>query len=477
MVFSSPIFICVFLPLVLAVYYLLPKAANNAVLVVASLVFYAWGDPVAALFLIIPSVAINFYLGKMVGSASGLRRRQAITAAVAFNLILLIIFKYSPFLVSNINTALAAAGAPALPVPQITLPLGISFFTFHIISYLVDIYRGLFPPQPSLAAFTLYILNFPQLIAGPIIRYKQMVGQLGQRTVVFGDIEYGVLRFVTGLAKKLLIADPLGEVADAVFSIPASDLTTGAAWLGVSCYALQIYFDFSGYSDMAIGLARMFGFRFPENFNYPYAADSIQDFWRRWHMTLSAWFRDYVYIPLGGNRFGSWSTVRNLWLVFLLTGAWHGASWNFVVWGLWYGLFLSLERIGIVSRLMDRLPYLVRVIYVLFVVLVGWVFFRAPTLDYAVAFLGRMFGLGQQFAEPVALFDLVAPRMLAMIVLAFCLALPLWPRVRGAWQRWMDERRAALGDLANAGYVAVIMLLSLATMASQQNSPFLYFRF
>jgi alginate O-acetyltransferase complex protein AlgI len=477
MVFSSPIFICVFLPLVLGLYYLLPKATNNAVLVAASLVFYAWGDPLAAVALIIPSVTINFFLGRIVGAAAGQRRRYAIAGAVTFNLAVLIVFKYWGFVVSNVNPLLGAIGAPSLPAPEINLPLGISFFTFHIISYLVDVYRGILPPQASLAAFALYIVNFPQLIAGPIIRYRQMAGQLGARVVAFGDIEYGVLRFTTGLAKKLLLADPIGEIADAVFGIPAADLTTGAAWLGVACYTLQIYFDFSGYSDMAIGLARMFGFRFPENFNYPYAANSIQDFWRRWHMTLSAWFRDYVYLPLGGNRFGPWHTVRNLWIVFLLTGAWHGASWNFIVWGLWHGLFLSLEKIGAVARLLERLPQVIRVSYVLAVVMLGWVFFRASDLGYAIAFLRRMFALDAGYALPVAALNLVTWRTLAMMALAACLALPVWPLVKQFWWKRIEEQRAIMADVARAGFVALVLVLSFATMASQQASQFLYFRF
>ena len=395
MVFSSPTFICLFLPLTFALYFLLPKSANNLVLVAASILFYAWGDPVAAAALIVPSVVLNFYFGRLIGAAEGAKRRKLTVAAIAFNLAVLIAFKYSRFIVENLNDVLPLVGAPALPVPNIPLPLGISFFTFHILSYLIDIYRGVLPPQTSLSAFALYIVNFPQLIAGPIIRYRQIADQLDSRTVGLGDVEHGVLRFVTGLAKKLLIADPIGQVADVIFGAGAHELSVGAAWLGVTCYALQIYFDFSGYSDMAIGLARMFGFRFPENFNYPYAATSIQDFWRRWHITLSAWFRDYVYIPLGGNRFGAWTTVRNLWIVFFLTGAWHGASWNFIIWGLWHGLFLSLERLPIVATLLDRTPRVLRTGYVLLVVLIGWVFFRAPTLDAALHYLGRMFGIGR----------------------------------------------------------------------------------
>jgi alginate O-acetyltransferase complex protein AlgI len=474
MVFSSPTFVCLFLPLTLALYFLLPKSMNNALLVAASIVFYAWGDPVAAAALIVPSVVLNFYLGRMVGAAEGARRRTLVTAAIAFNLAVLIAFKYTRFLVGNFNDVLLAVGVPTLRVPDIPLPLGISFFTFHILSYLIDIYRGVLPPQTSLPAFALYIVNFPQLIAGPIIRYRQIADQLPARTVSAGDLEYGVLRFVTGLAKKLLIADPIGQIADLIFGVPASELSTGAAWLGVICYALQIYFDFSGYSDMAIGIARMFGFRFPENFNYPYSAVSIQDFWRRWHMTLSAWFRDYVYIPLGGNRFGPWKTVRNLWIVFFLTGAWHGASWNFIIWGLWHGLFLSLERLPTVSALLERTPRVVRTGYVLLVVLIGWVFFRAPTLDAALPYLGRMFGVGARAEAPLRAFDLVTVHTLAVIAIAFALALPLWPALK-AWAN--EDRTTRSMRFASSAYLALAMTLSLAAMAGQENSPFLYFRF
>jgi alginate O-acetyltransferase complex protein AlgI len=474
MVFSSPTFVCLFLPLTLALYFLLPKSMNNALLVAGSLVFYAWGDPVAALALIIPSAVLNFYFGRMVGASDGGRRRMVVVAAIAFNLAVLIAFKYTRFLLGNLNDVLLAAGGPALRLPNIPLPLGISFFTFHILSYLIDIYRGALSPQKSLPAFALYIVNFPQLIAGPIIRYRQIADQLPGRTVTASDFEYGVLRFVTGLAKKLLIADPIGQIADVIFGVPAAELSTGAAWLGVICYALQIYFDFSGYSDMAIGIARMFGFRFPENFNYPYSAVSIQDFWRRWHMTLSAWFRDYVYIPLGGNRFGPWKTVRNLWLVFFLTGAWHGASWNFIIWGLWHGLFLSLERLPTVSVMLERAPRVVRTGYMLLVVLIGWVFFRAPTLEAALTYLGRMFGLGPQTEAPLRAFDLVTTHTLVVIAVAFALALPLWPVLKA----WMNEDRVARSmRLASSVYVALALTLSLAAMAGQENSPFLYFRF
>ena len=477
MIFSSPTFICLFLPLVLGLYLLLPKTLNNIVLVVASLVFYAWGDPIAALLLIIPSIGINFQLGKLIDAASGARRRRLIVAAVAFNLAILIVFKYSQFIISNLNALLGTVSDLAIPKPDITLPLGISFFTFHTISYLVDVYRGLFRAQPSLAAYTLYIVNFPQLIAGPIIRYRQMVDQLGARSVAFGDIEYGVLRFTAGLGKKLLLADPIGQIADTVFALPAAELGVGAAWLGVTSYALQIYFDFSGYSDMAIGLARMFGFRFPENFNYPYAATSIQDFWRRWHMTLSAWFRDYVYIPLGGNRFGPWATARNLWIVFFLTGAWHGASWSFIIWGLWHGMFLALERLAPVQRGLAAVPAFVRIGYTLLVVLIGWVFFRSPNLGSAFELLRCMFGLNPAIAEPIAVFDLVTAQTLVLIAISACLAFPVWSLARTLWWEAFERRSEILGDIGRAGFVVSVLVPSFATMVSQQTISFLYFRF
>jgi len=474
MVFSSPTFICLFLPLALAFYFLLPKSMNNAVLVAASMVFYGWGDPVAALALIVPSVVLNFHLGRMLGAAAGPRRRNLLVLAIGINLAVLIAFKYARFVIGNLNVVAAILGLPELPSPEIPLPLGISFFTFHILSYLIDIYRGVLPPQASLAAFALYIVNFPQLIAGPIVRYRQIADQLASRAVSPSDVEHGVLRFVTGLAKKLIIADPLGQIADVAFGVSAAQLSPGAAWLGVVCYGLQIYFDFSGYSDMAIGLARMFGFRFPENFNYPYAATSIQDFWRRWHITLSAWFRDYVYIPLGGNRFGAWRTVRNLWIVFFLTGAWHGASWTFIVWGLWHGAFLSLERLPAIGRSLERAPRVLRTAYALLVVVIGWVFFRAPTLDHAFAYLGRMFGLGPRADATLATFDLVTLHSLGVIAIAFAMALPLWPALRA---RTPDPARAQTLRLATSAYVTLVLILSFAAMAGEENSPFLYFRF
>jgi len=333
------------------------------------------------------------------------------------------------------------------------------------------------PPQRSLAAFTLYIVNFPQLIAGPIIRYRQIAGQLEGRQVTFDDVDAGVGRFGAGLTKKLLVANPVGAIADQVFAIPGSQLSMGTAWLGVVGYTLQIYFDFSGYSDMAIGLARIFGFRFPENFAYPYAATSMQDFWRRWHISLSSWFRDYVYIPLGGSRDGSWATVRNLWIVFLLTGIWHGASWNFVAWGMWHGLFLWIERIERFRRTVAISPAWARRAYVLLVVMIGWVFFRAPTLGAALEMLRSLLGDTSEAAYGLPPATYLSIPMLGLILMAGCLAFPIWPRIRASFEPREDGAGAVGMGLARAALVGAAMVLALATMAVEQHNPFIYFRF
>jgi alginate O-acetyltransferase complex protein AlgI len=477
MVFSSLPFVCVFLPLVLGLYFALPKATNNLVLVVASYAFYGWGDPVA-LLLLMPSVAVNFQFGRFMDRAKGVSRQQLIAAMIALNLLVLIVFKYSDFILANVNFLSDKLGLWQVPLPHLTLPLGLSFFTFHLISYLADVYRGNQRAQQSPLAFALYIVNFPQLIAGPIIRYSQIADQLVKRKSTLDDIDAGIIRFSTGLAKKLFIANPIGVVVDQIFALPSSSLSVPALWLGAVSYALQIYFDFSGYSDMAIGIARMFGFRFPENFNYPYSAISIQDFWRRWHMTLSAWFRDYVYIPLGGNRFGPWKTARNLWLVFILCGAWHGASWTFILWGMWHGLFLWFERLKVVNQLLLRCPRVFRNAYAELIVLIGWVLFRADSLQHAMAFIGRMFGIIGAESQLLPLTQFISTPMLILIIAAAFLSFPLWPAIKLVWPDITDRRsRSAVGDVLSAGYVATVMVLSLATMAANQQNPFLYFRF
>ena len=477
MVFSNLTFVCLFLPIVLAVYFTAPQAARNAVLVVASVVFYVWGGRIA-IVLVAVSVSVNFALGQAIADAEPIRRHRLISWSIAGNLLVLIVFKYTNFILDNLNSVLDSLWGLRIPSPVIPLPLGISFFTFHIISYLVDVYRGVAQAQRSRVAFTLYIINFPQLIAGPIIRYRPIAPQLGQRAVSFEDVDTGVARFAAGLAKKLLIANPIGAVGDHLFATAPSDLPVWAVWLAVLCFSLQIYFDFSGYSDMAIGMARMFGFRFPENFNYPYCATSIKDFWRRWHMTLSAWFRDYVYLPLGGSRKNAWTTTRNLWIVFLLCGAWHGASWNFVVWGMWHGLFLSIERLRSVERWLSKAPRVLQNAYVLLIVMVGWVFFRSPTLELALDMLSRMFGLQAGAATMLPISSHVAPPTMLLILLAAFFSFPIWPQIRElARKTIVTAGEQAAYDITRAAFIGVITVLCLATMTIDQNNPFIYFRF
>jgi alginate O-acetyltransferase complex protein AlgI len=476
MLFSSLPFVCLFLPVVLALYFALPKSLNNVVLVAASIVFYAWDD-LLALAPIGCSILINFATARALQRLDKEKRRRLIGMAIAGNLAVLIVYKYTSFLFETANELLALVSGPGLPRARLPLPLGISFFTFHVISYLVDVYRGTAQAQHSLGTFALYILNFPQMIAGPIIRYREIAHQLTSREAGFPDLDAGILRFSVGLAKKLLVADPIGAVADQVFALAGGEVSASLAWLGVLTYGLQIYYDFSGYSDMAIGLARMFGFRFPENFNYPYTANSIQAFWRRWHMTLSFWFRDYVYVPLGGNRRGEWRTAQNLGIVFLLAGIWHGASWNFVVWGLWHGLFLSLERAATVQKMLAVAGPLSR-IYVLFVVAIGWVFFRAENLGQAVTIIRSLFGIGVKKALDIPLATLVSIPMWLLILLACAMSAPIWPLTKVVWCRVAGDVAGRVAtDLAKTIFVAAVTLLSLASMALTQQNPFIYFRF
>src|SRR4051812_1626918 len=346
------------------------------------------------------SIAFNYWMAILVDRVHGTpAASRRLAFAVTLNLVVLGIFKYANFFADNVNALLRAGGIEPVAVPRVLLPIGISFFTFHAISYVIDVSRRDASAQKSPVHAALYLLLFPQLIAGPIIRYRDIADQLARRIVSLDDFAYGVRRFVVGLGKKVLIANTVAGPADRIFSMPSAQLDAPHAWLGVLCYTLQIYFDFSGYSDMAIGLGRMFGFRFPENFRWPYIADTVQEFWRRWHISLSSWFRDYLYLPLGGNRVSPARVYRNLVIVFFLCGLWHGASWNFVVWGLFHGSFLVMERIGL-ARAVRRMWTPLRHVYLLLVVMIGWVFFRADTLAGAVAFLKAMAGLTVPAVSP-----------------------------------------------------------------------------
>ena len=480
MIFSSVTFLFLFLPVILALVLLVGPRYRNLVLLAGSLLFYAWGEGGYCL-LLVGSILGNFLLARWLEQAEGLRRKWLLAGGVLLNLAPLLIFKYSGFVLGTLNAIPGlrlAASAPA------HLPAGISFFTFQALSYLVDVYRQTVPAERRLVNCGLYIAMFPQLLAGPIVRYRDLAGQLLRRSVSREGLAAGAERFVLGLGKKVLLADPLGIQADRIFLLPAADLNTPVAWLGAFCYSLQLYYDFSGYSDMAIGLGRMFGFVLPENFNYPYISRSIREFWRRWHMSLSAWLRDYLYIPLGGNRRGPARTLCNLFIVFLLCGLWHGANWTFVLWGAWHGLFLVLERL-VPDRPNSKILQAGGWLYATLVVLLGWVLFRSPDLASALRYLGVMAGRGG--AVPgLVLPGLAQDAMFRTeLIAAVLLAAPVYPALRDLLARTAAGASSVAGEMAAGlaqstfrlvlfGTVAYFAVISLAAQAYH---PFLYFQF
>lgn len=474
MVFSSNVFLFLFLPLVLAGYYLLPRFLRNGFLLLASLIFYSWGEGFYVL-LMLASILLNYIGGLVIERLRPRGARIAVGSFVAVNLLLLGAFKYANFLVDNINVLIAALGVDPIMLDPVHLPIGISFFTFQAMSYVIDVYRGEAEVQHNPINSSLYIALFPQLIAGPIVRYHDIATQLTSRIVSLDKFGSGVALFIIGLGKKMLIANPAGEVADQIFAIPAGQLDMALTWLGVACYTLQIYFDFSGYSDMAIGLGRMFGFEFKINFYYPYISQSIKEFWRRWHISLSRWFRDYLYIPLGGNRLGPRRTYFNLFVVFLLCGLWHGASWNFVIWGLMHGGLLVLERTAF-ARVLSGLWRPLRHAYFLLAVMVGWVFFRAEELDYAVVYLASMFGFGtgNGVLYPVAMY-LTLDKQLVLIA-GIIGSTPVLPWMQQRVSRLAQPLQTGAAFLATAA-LAMVLALSAMHLAAGTHNPFIYFRF
>ena len=483
MLFTEPAFLFFFLPIVLALYYIPIRWHRNAVLLLSSLVFYAWGEPRFVLVLF-ASFLLNYLMGLWLGRTLGTPgARKVLALAVALNLAILVFWKYANFFVANLNVALSAAGIHPFELAHITLPLGISFFTFHAMSYVIDIYRGNAPAQKNPLNIAMYLSLFPQLIAGPIVRYKDIAGQLDERSVTADRFAYGIRRFVLGLGKKMLIANTLAGVADKVFALPAAQMTAGLAWLGAVCYAMQIYFDFSGYSDMAVGLGHMLGFKFIENFNYPYISRSITEFWRRWHISLSTWFRDYLYIPLGGNRCAPWRVYCNLVIVFALCGLWHGASWSFLVWGLFHGAFLVIERMGF-NRVLEKLWAPLSHAYAMLAVLVGWVLFRSETLGGALSYLKVMAGLGQPSptqSHAAMYLDVELVATLCVGAVASAPALPalieywkgLSGRLPGAFRSWSNAAATSAGLLC----LGIIFGLCATFMAAGTYNPFIYFRF
>ena len=482
MVFSSPIFLFCFLPVVLGLYFAAPRRARNAVLLLASVVFYAWGEKQVVLVLLASSAG-NYLLARWVARAREQpSARRAVAIAVAGNLGLLVYFKYTNFLADNLNVVLARCGLPGVMVSPVALPAGISFFTFHALSYVIDVHRRDAEPQRAPIELALYMALFPQLIAGPILRYRDVARQLTERVVTPEGFALGVRRFIVGLAKKVLLADTLAVAADGVFGVPAGELGGALAWLGAVAYGLQLYFDFSGYSDMAIGLGRMFGFQFRENFDYPLVSRSVTEFWRRWNISLSTWFRDYLYIPLGGNRCAPWRVYANLWTVFLLCGLWHGARWTFVVWGALHGALMVIERLGF-GRVLERAPAALAHGYLLLAFTVTFVVFRADTLHHAAVVVAAMVGLGApaDAARPVSLYWNPAFGLALAVSMVAATPVTSWTRRRWRTLRARVAPRTPLADGAVAAggvlVLGVLLLACVATLSATTHHPFLYFRF
>lgn len=467
MLFSSLIFVYFFLPIVIGIYWVVPRSLRNVVLLLASLIFYAWGEPVYVRVMLV-TILIN-YVGALILERVKKCRLLTVTTVIVLNLAMLVYFKYFDFLIGICNSAFGSN----IDFIKVVMPIGISFYTFQSLSYVVDVYRGEVAAQRNVIKLALYVSFFPQLVAGPIVKYHDIAAEIDNRVVSFDDLLYGARRFVTGLAKKMLLANTLGAVADHVFSQDPAVTPTFLAWIGAVAYSLQIFFDFSGYSDMAIGLGRLFGFHFLENFNYPYVARTITEFWRRWHISLSTWFKEYLYIPLGGNRSGSWRTYFNLFVVFLATGIWHGAAWNFIVWGLWHGVFIVAERFtGLHKREGGVLSRVVCHVYALLIIVFGWVLFRADNLTSAFEYMKNMLGLIDRGAE----ITYAIPYYIDNIEwIAFAVAAMVCvPIFKG---RWLEER--LLLGLAVVRDLLIFSLLVLASiwMASSTYNPFIYFRF
>lgn len=471
MTFSSLIFLCVFLPLCLGSYYAIKnRTYRNWVLILFSLFFYAWGEPLWIVVLLFSSF-FNYLLALFISSSSGAgRRKSLLTLAVSVDVLTLGVFKYAGFIVGNLNRMLGFG----LKVPTIALPIGISFYTFQIISYMADVYRGDAQAQKSPFKLLLYISMFHQLIAGPIVKYKDIADAIDNRVESAEEFNHGVSRFVLGLGKKVIIANSAGKVAVAFMGTDYSLTPVLGAWLGILFFAFQIYYDFSGYSDMAIGLGKMFGFTYKENFDHPYAAASATEFWRRWHISLSTFFRDYVYIPLGGNREGQY---RNLFVVWLLTGLWHGPSWNFVLWGLYYFLLILLER-AFLAKLFARLPKIFSRLYLWVAVLVGWVFFYNTDLVQAAAYLGVMFGIKSVgFSGPQVAIHFWNNALLLLVA-----ALGATPLFQKVYRFYKNSPRCSKGSIIVDSYLkpafnVVVLLLSIIFLVRQSYNPFLYFRF
>lgn len=478
MVFSSVFFLCIFLPAVLLGYYVLPQKARDYWLLVASLGFYSCAGPKHLIYLS-SSIIINYIFGILIGRNAANRRIQKIllTVSIILNIGSLIYFKYTGMLIETFNDLLGGHTS----IPQIILPVGISFYTFQCMSYLIDVYRDDIRYTPNLLHFALYIALFPQLLQGPIIRFGEVKDAIVSPVITSDDFAKGLERFTVGLAKKAVIANTLGEVCDKIFDIAPANLGISVAWLGAILYTLQIYFDFAGYTDMAIGLGHLFGFTFRENFNYPYISKSVTEFWRRWHISLSNWFRDYLYIPLGGNRRGN--VYINLLIVFIATGLWHGAAWTFLLWGLWHGLFMLIERAckgRSVGNIPKTLSSILGWLYTIVAVTIGWVIFRIEDLFHALSYIGAMFGAGDKNYTAFDIRFFLDERLAFFLVIAILACIP-WAQVL---PRMAAERVAKFATSDSAAprisrHICIILLLviSFVFIVNTTYSPFIYFQF
>lgn len=466
MIFSSLTFLFVFLPLVVGAYYLFRnRNYRNLVLFTSSILFYAWGEPVYV-FLMLASIAINYGMTLYMDKQTQLsRKRLLLVITIGINLLLLGYFKYAGFLIQNINSLFALE----IPIKGLSLPIGISFYTFQILSYVIDVYRKNCPAQRNVILLGTYVCLFPQLIAGPIVRYVTVADELLNRHERFDEVMQGLRRFIIGLGKKVLIANQMALLCDTLLDIGVNQIGTLFLWLAALAYTFQIYFDFSGYSDMAIGLGRMFGFHFLENFNYPYIAKSVTDFWRRWHISLSSWFKDYVYIPLGGNRVSKLGWVRNMFIVWMLTGFWHGANWNFILWGAYYGILLVLEKLWL-QKCLDKLPVILRWTYTFLIIIIGWMIFRIEDFQTLLMALKTMFVYAH--IDPISFIaghaDVV--KTLPYLVIAILGASPLIKKV----MNYIEHKK--LGYV-NDAYLFLIWIACIISLVSSSYNPFIYFRF
>lgn len=468
MVFSSLVFLFTFLPITLIVYYLVPWKIKNIILLIASLVFYAWGEPIYIILMLL-SITFNYFMGRDIdfNRDEPIKKKRSLIFAIAVNLIILGFFKYYTFFIQTINDIFSVH----IPYRELALPIGISFYTFQTLSYIIDLYWGKTEVQKNILNFGLYVSMFPQLIAGPIIKYVDVAAQIEHRKLSIDRFGSGAMFFIRGLAKKVLLANNIGLLHSAIVGMEFSEISVLTAWIGALAYTLQIYFDFGGYSDMAIGLGRMFGFSFTKNFDYPYISKSITEFWRRWHISLSTWFKEYVYIPLGGNKVSVPRHLINIMIVWFLTGLWHGASWNFVAWGLYYGILLLVEKY-ILGRLTSKMPHILQHLYLMVIVMIGWVFFFSPGMNYALTYIKCMFTIGSAgLVDKTALYYLTTNIILILICL-----IGSTPYVHQMFKSVILKKKKKHIRSAVIIYAALFVMV-IAYLVSATYNPFLYFRF